>query len=60
MASMEPHSQHIVKYVERVSGGVIITFADGKCALFKDDLLYATLSQAQELNDLDDGEPSMA
>ena len=57
---MEPHSQHIVKYVERVSGGVIITFADGKCALFKDDLLYATLSQAQELNDLDDGEPSMA
>jgi hypothetical protein len=60
MVSMEPHSQHVVKYAERIGGGIMITFADGKCALFTADLLYATLPKAQELNDLDDDEPSMA
>jgi hypothetical protein len=40
-----------VRFVELVREGVIITFSDGKCALFSADLLYATLSQAQELHD---------
>jgi len=29
--------------------GILVTFADGKCALFPADLLYASLPQAQEL-----------
>jgi hypothetical protein len=52
-----PHSR--VKYAEIVSRGIVITFADGKCALFPADLLYATLPQAQELLELpDETEPT--
>jgi hypothetical protein len=45
-----------VRFVEQVREGVIITFSDGKCALFSADLLYASLSQAQELHDNDEEE----
>jgi hypothetical protein len=51
---METPLQSQVKYAELVGGGLIITFADGKCALFPADLLYATLPQAQELREADD------
>jgi hypothetical protein len=37
--------------VELFRNGVIITFADGKCALFPGELLYAALPQAHELRD---------
>lgn len=53
---MEIDSPTRVKYAELVGRGVIITFADGKCALFPADLLYSTLPQAQELHEVDDGE----
>jgi len=49
-----------VRSVELFRNGVIVTFADGKCALFSADLLYASLSEAQELtdqSDQDDEEP---
>jgi hypothetical protein len=58
LVSMETGSQSRVKYAELVGRGLIITFADGKCALFPADLLYSTLPQAEELNELDDAEPS--
>ena len=53
---METDSPTRVKYAELVGRGVIITFADGKCALFPAGLLYSTLPQAQELREVDDGE----
>jgi hypothetical protein len=42
---------------ELFRNGIIITFADGKSALFSADFLYASLPQAQELIDQDDDEP---
>jgi hypothetical protein len=56
---MESGSQSRVKYAELVGRDLIITFADGKCALFPADLLYSTLPQAQELpQSPDDTEPT--
>ena len=58
--SVAESTPHRVRSVELFRNGVIITFADGKCALFSADLLYASLSQAQELSDQsdqDDEEP---
>jgi hypothetical protein len=55
---METGSQSNVKYAEIVGRGLIITFTDGKCALFPTDLLYATLPQAEELPELPD-EPEL-
>jgi len=56
---MESATHSRVKYAEIVSRGIVITFADGKCALFPADLLYATLPQAQELLELpDETEPT--
>ncbi len=49
MTSSEPR----IIYAERLGGGVIITFADGKCAVFSALLLHNTLSQADEVNELD-------
>jgi hypothetical protein len=48
---MESGPQSGVKYAEIVGRGIIITFADGKCALFPADLLYSTLPQAEELHE---------
>ena len=46
-----------VRSAEVFRDGVIVTFADGRCALFSADLLYTSLSQAQDLNDqIADGE----
>jgi hypothetical protein len=44
--------------VELYRDGILITFADGKCALFPADLLYASLPQAQELCKTDEEENS--
>jgi len=54
---MESGAQPRVKYAELVARGLIITFADGKCALFPADLLYATMPQAQELREAEDDDP---
>jgi hypothetical protein len=45
-----------VRSAELFRDGIIITFADGKSALFSADLLYAALSQAQELSENDEEE----
>jgi hypothetical protein len=47
-----------VRFVELVREGLIITFGDGKCALFSADLLYASLSQAQEVHENEEEDPS--
>jgi hypothetical protein len=40
-----------VRSAELFRDGVIVTFSDGRCALFSADFLHASLSQAQELTD---------
>ena len=47
-----------VRFVEMVREGLIITFSDGKCALFPADLLYAMLPEAQELKENDEEDSS--
>jgi len=47
-----PHV-HTVVSVDRTARGIIVTFADGRSALFPGELLYAMLSQAEDLS----GEP---
>jgi hypothetical protein len=42
------HSYEVTN-AERVRGGILMTFADGKCALFPPELLYSLLPQAQEI-----------
>jgi hypothetical protein len=49
-----------VRFVEMVREGLIITFGDGKCALFSADLLYASLPQAQELHENDEDDPDVS
>jgi hypothetical protein len=44
---MESSSSHRVVAAERLDGGVIITFDDGKCAFYTAALLHATLAQAR-------------
>jgi hypothetical protein len=38
-----------VQYAELLQGGVVITFSDGKSALFPAELLYTSLPQAKRL-----------
>jgi hypothetical protein len=45
-----------VRSAELFRDGIIITFVDGRSALFSADLLYTTLSQAQELSENDEEE----
>jgi hypothetical protein len=40
-----------VRSAELFRNGVIVTFDNGKSALFSADLLYASLPQAQDLSD---------
>jgi hypothetical protein len=54
--SMAELPKNRVCSVELFRNGVIITFSDGKCALFPAEILYATLPKAQELSDNDDEE----
>jgi hypothetical protein len=49
-----------VRFVELVREGLIITFSDGKCALFSADLIYASLSQAKELHENDEEDPEVS
>ncbi len=55
-----PFSPHLLA-AERLNGGVIITFDDGKCAVYSASLLYATLDQAIVVEDEDSsGHPRVA
>jgi hypothetical protein len=55
-SNMETQPHHKVSYAERAGGGIVITFNDGKCALFPADLLYSTLPHAQEIQELEEKE----
>jgi len=46
MGELQPHR---VRSAELFRNGIIVTFADGKSALFPAELLYASLPEAQEL-----------
>jgi hypothetical protein len=49
---MPDSSSYGVRFVELLRGdGVVITFSDGKSALFSADFLRASLSHAQELSE---------
>ena len=49
---MEIRPEPRITYVERMSGGVVVTFEDGRCAVYSAALLNATFSQAEDLTDL--------
>ena len=38
--------------VDRLNGGVVVTFEDGRCRFFSTALLYKTLPQAEEPTNL--------
>ena len=38
---------------DRMSGGMIIKFDDGRCAFYSSALLYETLPKCEELNESD-------
>jgi hypothetical protein len=42
---------------DRMDGGVVISFDDGKTALYPATLLRAMLPQAKQMNDADFGKP---
>jgi hypothetical protein len=46
-----PSNAPRIVYVERLGDGVIVTFDDGKCAVYPAALLYAVFPQARELRD---------
>jgi hypothetical protein len=48
---MENRSEHRVVDAERLGDGVIITFDDGKSAVYSASLLQAIFTQAQEVNE---------
>ena len=53
------HTHHIIS-ADRLDGSVILVFEDGRCGVFKADLLYAMLPQVEELRDLEAAGPGMA
>jgi hypothetical protein len=53
---MDTHTDSRIISVDRTSSGIIVTFEDGKCALYSTTLLRAMFSQAQELLDSDKDE----
>ncbi len=48
---MTPDHDPRILSAERVTRGIVIIFDDGRCALFSNVLLYATLPQAEELDE---------
>jgi hypothetical protein len=55
---MERLSEPVIACVDTMPNAILVTFQDGKCAVFSASLLYATLSQAQMVKD--DLEPDTA
>jgi hypothetical protein len=46
---METRSQPRIVSAERLADGVVVTFDDGRCAVYSVSLLYTTLPQAEEV-----------
>lgn len=53
---MEGHTQHRIVSADRVTNCLVITFDDGKCALFSASLLYAILPEAELVTEEDEGD----
>lgn len=53
---MKTHPDPRIVYVDRVDGSIIVSFHDGKSALYSAALLYATLPQARVITDQLDGD----
>lgn len=51
---MDTQTDSRIISADRTSNGIIVTFEDGKCALYSTTLLHAMFSQAQELLDSDE------
>jgi hypothetical protein len=49
IGTMEPESAPRILCVDTLPNAVFVMFKDRKCAIFPAALLYATLSQAQEV-----------
>ena len=41
-----------IAFAERLYDGVVVTFTDGKCALYPAHFLYDSILQARDLTDL--------
>jgi hypothetical protein len=54
---METQRAPRVTCVDRFRSGVVVTFENGKCALYSPDLLHGTFPQAEELKETDSAEP---
>jgi hypothetical protein len=50
---MDTHSLYRITGAERLRKGVVITFDDGKCALYSIALLRSTFPLAEDLTDLE-------
>jgi hypothetical protein len=46
---MEPTPGHTIVNSEKMYGALLITFADGRCALYSAALLYEIFNDAQEM-----------
>ena len=52
--TMEPDLTPRISFLERLGGGVVVTFADGRCALYSATLLMDVFSKAEALHDMPD------
>jgi hypothetical protein len=48
---MASYNEPRIKSAERLAEGIVIAFDDGKFGFYSASLLYATLAQAEELDD---------
>jgi hypothetical protein len=51
---MRSNSKLRVIDADQVAGGVIVTFGDGRIAIFPADLLYSLISSAREVFDTEE------
>lgn len=46
---MEVNVSSRIVSAEKMSSGILVEFADGKCAIYSDSLLYSTLPKAKHV-----------
>jgi hypothetical protein len=49
---MEENCTLHITHVEKMKAGIIVTFEDGRCAIYSAALLLATFPQADEVQDV--------
>ena len=45
-----------ISFVDRIDGGIVVEFSDGKTVLYSASLLHSVISQAEELEKTNDAE----